>query len=197
MEDKNGRFVLVYRGPCHTHKVQRLTESTSYSFRIQALNEAGEGPLSDVYTFTTPRSPPAALKAPRIERLDEHTCESMMGNSEFKQIYRGSATSHQVSGLQPNSEYRFRVCAVRHCQTPPDLTGPYSATATLSSQRVSEATAAATATGGGALSGAGPKGAEPGWASRGLSDEMCATLIIILFAVLSILIAFVIHYFVM
>lgn len=56
------RFISLYKGPCHTHKVQRLNESTSYSFRIQAFNEAGEGPFSSVYTFTTPRSPPAPLK---------------------------------------------------------------------------------------------------------------------------------------
>ncbi|XP_036380108.1 fibronectin type-III domain-containing protein 3A-like isoform X1 [Megalops cyprinoides] len=209
MEDKNGRFVSLYRGPCHTHKVQRLTESTSYSFRIQALNEAGEGPFSDVYTFTTPRSPPPPLKVPRIERLDDHTCEvsweaappmkgdpiiyilqSMMGNSEFRQIYKGSATSFQVPGLQPSSEYRFRVCAIRQCQMPPDLTGPYSGTATLSSQR-SEAAAAAAG-----LAGAGPRGAETGRAKRSLSDEQCAALILMLFAVISILIAFVIQYFV-
>lgn len=52
----------LYKGPCHTHKVQRLNESTSYTFRIQAFNEAGEGPFSNVYTFTTPRSPPAPVK---------------------------------------------------------------------------------------------------------------------------------------
>lgn len=52
----------MYKGPCHTHKVQRLNESTSYTFRIQAFNEAGEGPFSNVYTFTTPRSPPAPVK---------------------------------------------------------------------------------------------------------------------------------------
>lgn len=56
------RFLSLYKGPCHTHKVQRLNESTSYTFRIQAFNEAGEGPFSTVYTFTTPRSPPAPVK---------------------------------------------------------------------------------------------------------------------------------------
>lgn len=56
------RFVSLYRGPCHTYKVQRLSESTSYRFCIQACNEAGEGPLSQEYVFTTPKSVPAALK---------------------------------------------------------------------------------------------------------------------------------------
>ena len=30
------RFISIYRGPSHTYKVQRLTEFTCYSFRIQA-----------------------------------------------------------------------------------------------------------------------------------------------------------------
>lgn len=56
------RFISLYKGPCHTHKVQRLNESTSYTFRIQAFNEAGEGPFSNVYMFTTLRSPPVPMK---------------------------------------------------------------------------------------------------------------------------------------
>ncbi|TMS21373.1 Fibronectin type III domain-containing protein 3B [Larimichthys crocea] len=62
MEDKNHRFVTIYRGPSHTYKVQRLTESSSYSFRIQAISDAGEGPFSDTHTFCTTKSVPPALK---------------------------------------------------------------------------------------------------------------------------------------
>lgn len=62
------RFISSYEGTCHTHKVQRLNESTSYAFRIQALNEAGSGPFSAVYTFATPRSPPAPLKGKLFPR---------------------------------------------------------------------------------------------------------------------------------
>lgn len=207
MEDKRGRFVSLYRGPCHTHKVQRLNESTSYMFRIQAFNEAGQGPFSTVYTFTTPRSPPAPIKAPRVERVEDmssvcevswepllpmkgdpiiYTVQSMMGNSEYKQVYKGSATSYQMPGLQPNSEYRFRVCAIRQCQDAPELSGPYSPTVTLSPQR-SELSA-------GSVSSVGPRaGADP---ARPLTDEQWAALIIMLCAVISILIAFIIQYFV-
>ncbi|XP_067102005.1 fibronectin type-III domain-containing protein 3A isoform X1 [Osmerus mordax] len=209
MEDKNGRFVSLYRGPCHTHKVQRLNESTSYTFRIQAFNEAGEGPFSNVYTFTTPRSPPAPVKAPRVERLEDHSCEvtwetllpmkgdpiiytlqCMMGNSEFKQMYKGCATSFSVPNLQPSSEYRFRVCAIRQCQEAPELSGPFSPTVTLFPQR-SEVAA------GSGLSGSGPRaGAESARPRRSLTDEQCAALLLMFFAVISILIAFVIQYFV-
>lgn len=56
------RFISIYRGPSHTYKVQRLTEFTCYSFRIQAASEAGEGPFSETYTFSTTKSVPPAIK---------------------------------------------------------------------------------------------------------------------------------------
>ncbi|KAM9820467.1 LOW QUALITY PROTEIN: fibronectin type-III domain-containing protein 3A [Neosynchiropus ocellatus] len=207
MGDKSGRFSSVYKGPCHTHKVQRLNESTSYTFRIQAFNEAGEGPFSGVYTFTTPRSPPAAVKAPRVERVDDGCCEvswdallpmkgdpviytlqCMMGNSDFKQAYKGPSTSFQVHNLQPNSDYRFRVCAIRQCQDAPELSGPFSPTVTLSPQRTDPVAVGAVAT-----AGARP---ESGRARRSLTDEQCAFLLLMAFAVIAILIAFIIQYFV-
>ncbi|TNN01159.1 fibronectin type-III domain-containing protein 3A isoform X3 [Takifugu flavidus] len=210
MEDKNGRFISLYKGPCHTHKVQRLNESTSYTFRIQAFNEAGEGPFSTVYTFTTPRSPPAPVKAPKVERHhDDNSCEvtwealapmkgdpviyilqCMLGNSEFKQLYKGPSTSFHIQSLQPNSDHRFRVCAVRQCQDAPELSGPYSPTVTLSQQR-SDAVAS---------SGAASVGARAPTESirsrQSLTDEQCAFLLLMVFAVIAILIAFVIQYFV-
>ncbi|CAK6957957.1 fibronectin type-III domain-containing protein 3A isoform X1 [Scomber scombrus] len=209
MGDKSGRFISLYKGPCHTHKVQRLNESTSYTFRIQAFNEAGEGPFSNVYTFTTPRSPPAPVKVPKVERLDDNSCEvtwealspmkgdpviytlqSMMGNSDFKQAYKGSATSFHIQNLQPNSDYRFRVCAIRQCQDAPELSGPYSPTVTLSPQRNDVAVGASAA-------GSGSRaGTESSRARRSLTDEQCAFLLLMVFAVIAILIAFVIQYFV-
>nr|XP_020759690.1 fibronectin type-III domain-containing protein 3A isoform X1 [Odocoileus virginianus texanus]XP_020759691.1 fibronectin type-III domain-containing protein 3A isoform X1 [Odocoileus virginianus texanus]XP_020759692.1 fibronectin type-III domain-containing protein 3A isoform X1 [Odocoileus virginianus texanus]XP_020759693.1 fibronectin type-III domain-containing protein 3A isoform X1 [Odocoileus virginianus texanus]XP_020759694.1 fibronectin type-III domain-containing protein 3A isoform X1 [Od len=207
MEDKNGRFVSLYRGPCHTYKVQRLNESTSYKFCIQACNEAGEGPLSQEYIFTTPKSVPAALKAPKIEKVNDHICDItweclqpmkgdpviyslqvMVGkDSEFKQIYRGPDSSFRYSSLQLNCEYRFRVCAIRQCQDPAghqDLVGPYSTTVLFISQRTEPPASAGRDTVG---------GSRPG---RALSDEQCAAVILVLFAFFSILIAFIIQYFV-
>ncbi|XP_072440655.1 fibronectin type-III domain-containing protein 3A isoform X1 [Chiloscyllium punctatum] len=207
MEDKNGRYSTICKGPCHTHKVQRLNESTCYRFKIQACNEAGEGSFSDVYTFTTAKSPPSPVKAPRLKQLKENVCDltweplpamkgdpivynvqAMVGkDSEFKQIYKGPETTFQVSNLQLNCEYRFRVCAIRQCQDTQgfhDLMGPYSATVTLYSQRNetpannSKSTTEVTKT------------------TQTLSDEQCAALILALFAIVSILIAFIVQYFV-
>ncbi|XP_075389394.1 fibronectin type-III domain-containing protein 3A isoform X1 [Tenrec ecaudatus] len=207
MEDKNGRFISLYRGPCHTYKVQRLNESTSYKFCIQACNETGEGPLSQEYVFTTPKSVPAALRAPKIEKINDHVCEItweclspmkgdpviyslqvMVGkDSEFKQMYKGPDSSFRYSSLQLNCEYRFRVCAIRQCQDPvgqQDLTGPYSTTVLFISQK----TAALASTHRDAVEGTRCR--------RALSDEQCAAIILVLFAFFSVLIAFVIQYFV-
>ncbi|KAL6115823.1 fndc3a [Pungitius sinensis] len=209
MGDKSGRFLSLYKGPCHTHKVQRLNESTSYTFRIQAFNEAGEGPFSTVYTFTTPRSPPVPVKVPKVERLDDNSCEvtwealppmkgdpilytlqCMMGNSEFKQVYKGAVTSFHVQNLQPNSDYRFRVCAIRQCQDAPELSGPYSPTVTFSPQRSDVAVGAGASTSGSRAS------VESNRSRRSMTDEQCAFLLLMVFAVIAILIAFVIQYFV-
>ena len=55
-------FQLVYQGVQHMHKVTKLMESTLYEFRIFACNEAGEGPVSAIYTYITTKAPPAAPK---------------------------------------------------------------------------------------------------------------------------------------
>uniref|UniRef100_A0A8C3JWD6 Fibronectin type-III domain-containing protein n=1 Tax=Calidris pygmaea TaxID=425635 RepID=A0A8C3JWD6_9CHAR len=156
MEDRFGRFVTVYNGPCHTYKVQRLSESTTYYFKIQAYNDAGEGEFSEVYAFTTTKSPPASLKAPKANQLEENTYEitweplqPMKGDSivyilqlaagrEFDQVYKGPETSFRLTSLQTNCEYRIRVCAGRQSQDSAgsqELYGPYSPSTVFSSQK--------------------------------------------------------------
>uniref|UniRef100_A0A8B9BPQ8 Fibronectin type-III domain-containing protein n=1 Tax=Anser brachyrhynchus TaxID=132585 RepID=A0A8B9BPQ8_9AVES len=156
MEDRFGRFVTVYSGPCHTYKVQRLSESTTYYFKIQAYNDAGEGEFSEVYAFTTTKSPPASLKAPKANQLEENTYEitweplqPMKGDSivyilqlaagrEFDQVYKGPETSFRLTSLQTNCEYRIRVCAGRQSQDSTgsqELYGPYSPSTVFSSQK--------------------------------------------------------------
>lgn len=106
------------------------------------------------------------------------------------QTYKGSATSFHVQNLQPNSDYRFRVCAIRQCQDAPELSGPYSVTVTLSPQRSDVASSSSAA-------GSGSRACtESNRSRRSLTDEQCAFLLLMVFAVIAILIAFVIQYFV-
>ncbi|KAG7487384.1 hypothetical protein MATL_G00022640 [Megalops atlanticus] len=209
MEDRNQRFVTIYRGPSHTYKVQRLAESSSYSFRIQAVSQAGEGPFSSVYTFSTTKSVPPALKAPRVIQLSGNGCEvtwetvpPMRGDpvsyvlqvlvgrdSEYKQVFKGEESVFQLTGLQCNAEYRFRVCVCRRCGNGgQELCGPYSPASLFSLRRAEPALLAEL---GGAAADAGKV--------HGVisSDEQFATIIVLGFASLSIFMAFILQYFFM
>nr|BAE26844.1 unnamed protein product [Mus musculus] len=156
MEDRSGRFSVIYRGPDVTHKVQKLSEYTEYKFKIQACNEAGEGPESDIYTFTTTKSPPTALKAPKVHPLNNNCCEIKWESLEpiegdpiiyclqvntgkkANQIYKGPNTSFSFSNYHANSRYRFKVCAGRRYETSnglQELWGPYSPSALFSTYK--------------------------------------------------------------
>ncbi|XP_034341676.1 fibronectin type III domain containing protein 3C1-like [Arvicanthis niloticus] len=156
MEDRSGRFSVIYHGPDVTHKVQKLSEYTEYKFKIQACNEAGEGPESNVYTFTTTKSPPTALKAPKVHPLNNNGCEikweslaPMKGDhivyclqvntgKKANQIYKGPNTSFSLSNYHANSRYRFKVCAGRQYETSnglQELWGPYSPSALFSTYK--------------------------------------------------------------
>ncbi|XP_054436568.1 fibronectin type III domain-containing protein 3B isoform X2 [Pteronotus mesoamericanus] len=207
LEDRNKRFISIYRGPSHTYKVQRLTEFTCYSFRIQAASEAGEGPFSETYTFSTTKSVPPTIKAPRVTQLEGNSCEilwetvpPMKGDpvhyvlqvlvgreSEYKQVYKGEEATFQISGLQTNTDYRFRVCACRRClDTSQELCGAFSPSAAFVLQR-SEVM----------LTGDMGSLDDPKMKSMMPTDEQFAALIVVGFATLSILFAFILQYFLM
>ncbi|NXC06924.1 FND3B protein, partial [Orthonyx spaldingii] len=207
IEDRNKRFIPIYRGPSHTYKVQRLTESTCYSFRIQAVNDAGEGPFSEICTFCTTKSVPPAIKAPRVTQLGGNSCEvtwemvpPMKGDpigyvlqvlvgreSEYKQVYKGEDTTFHISGLQANTDYRFRVCACRRClDTSQELSGPFSPSAAFAVERS-------------ALLLAGEPGGAQDHKAKAMvpTDEQFAALIVLGFASLSIIFACILQYFFM
>ncbi|XP_064615415.1 fibronectin type-III domain-containing protein 3A-like isoform X3 [Liolophura sinensis] len=149
MEKEDGSFVAIHTGPAHTHKVNKLSELTSYEFRIFASNDAGDGPYSDTFTFTTTKAPPPALKAPRVSETGlshcvlEWTGIKPIGSDcihyllqiqalaakevEYKEVYRGPNTSYRLTNLSPRTEYQARVCAVRQSTSRSgDITGAFS-----------------------------------------------------------------------
>ncbi|NXW32372.1 FND3B protein, partial [Phaetusa simplex] len=207
IEDRNKRFIPIYRGPSHTYKIQRLTESTCYSFRIQAVNDAGEGPFSEVCTFCTTKSVPPAIKAPRVTQLGGNACEitwetvpPMKGDpvgyvlqvlvgreSEYKQVYKGEETTFHISGLQVNTDYRFRVCVCRRClDTSQELSGPFSPSVAFMLQRNEIM-----------LAGEMRSIDDPKIKSMIPTDEQFAALIVLGFASLSIIFACILQYFFM
>ncbi|XP_075813044.1 fibronectin type III domain containing protein 3C1-like [Microtus pennsylvanicus] len=157
MEDRSGRFSVIYHGPDLTHKVQKLSEYTQYKFKIQACNEAGEGPQSDVYTFTTTKTPPGALKAPKLHPLNSNICEikwdslepingdpivyslQVFTGKKVEQIYKGPNTTFSFSNYLANSKYHFKVCAGRQYENSDgmqEVWGPYSSSALLSTYKL-------------------------------------------------------------
>ncbi|XP_054022736.1 fibronectin type III domain-containing protein 3B [Dryobates pubescens] len=207
IEDRNKRFIPIYRGPSHTYKIQRLTESTCYSFRIQAVNDAGEGPFSEICTFCTTKSVPPAIKAPRVTQLRGNACEitwemvpPMKGDpvgyvlqvlvgreSEYKQVYKGEETTFHISGLQVNTDYRFRVCVCRRClDTSQELCGPFSPSVAFMPQRNEIV-----------LTGEVGSIDDPKIKSMIATDEQFAALIVLGFATLSIVFACILQYFFM
>uniref|UniRef100_A0A672S769 Fibronectin type III domain-containing protein 3B-like n=1 Tax=Sinocyclocheilus grahami TaxID=75366 RepID=A0A672S769_SINGR len=207
MEDKNRRFVTIYRGPSHTYKVQRLNESSSYCLRIQAVSEAGEGLFSEVHTFHTTKSVPPALKAPKVVQMEGNVCEvswesipPMRGDpiiyilqvlvgreSDYKQLYKGEDASFQISGLQNNTDYRFRAYVCRRCQdSTQELCGPLSPPSLFTLRRTE-------------LTLPGELNSPDTLKPSGMfaTDERFAAVLVGAFAALSFLIAFVVEYFFM
>lgn len=146
-DDKN--FQLVYSGSAHVHKVGKLSELTSYDFRILAVNEAGCGEYSNIYKFSTTKAPPPPLKAPKVSEITINSCmvewqgckqmgvDSVIyqlqilcigkGEHEYKSVYRGPETSFSVQNLSSRCDYQMRVGAIRICSDGlPDVTGAFS-----------------------------------------------------------------------
>ncbi|XP_028823359.1 fibronectin type III domain-containing protein 3B isoform X2 [Denticeps clupeoides] len=207
MEDRNQRYIVIYRGPSHTFRVQRLCESSRYSFRIQAVSEAGEGPFSEIHTFSTAKSLPPTLKAPRVAQVEGNGCEvtweavpPMKGDriayllhvlggrdSEYKQVFKGEDTTFQLSGLQWNTDYRFRVCVCRRsADASQELCGSFSPASHFTPCRSDLALAVETS------SASAPAAKAFGIAS---TDGQFATMMVVGLAFLSFLMAFILQFF--
>ncbi|XP_039621853.1 fibronectin type-III domain-containing protein 3a-like [Polypterus senegalus] len=208
MEDRYGRFVCIYSGPCHTYKVQRLSESTAYHFRIQAQSASGEGLFSHVYTFSTTKSPPPQLKAPKVQKSEENVFEvtweplqpmrgdvivyalQLLTGRGTEQVYKGPETSFAFRGFPLSSELRFRVGAGRQYKEngiTQELWGQYSPISTIFTQQQSTLPKETM-----------PTACEEHSLFRGtpISDEQCALLLLLGFALIAVLFAVVIQYFV-
>ncbi|XP_062039566.1 fibronectin type III domain containing protein 3C1-like isoform X1 [Lepus europaeus] len=156
MYSRSGRFSVIYHGPSQTHKVQRLGEYTQYKFKIQACNEAGEGPLSRIYTFKTTKTPPAILKAPKLHQLNNNICKikweslkpikgdpiiynlQLISDQGTNLIYKGPNTSFSFSNFLSNTRYRFKVCAGRQYKISTgiqEIWGPYSPSTLFSTHK--------------------------------------------------------------
>ncbi|XP_062856456.1 fibronectin type-III domain-containing protein 3A-like [Trichomycterus rosablanca] len=202
MQTGTDRSVCIYSGPCHTFKVQRLCEATEYQFCIQAHSEAGMGPLSPPYTFSTTRSPPPQLRPPKVELLEWNkyavtweTLQTMKGDPmvynlqllrgrEVEQLYKGSATSYIWQNSTVSAMCRLRVCAGRRIQDGSEFWGQTSLSTALPTTEPSREPKS---------SNSHSLQLKKGWT---LADEPFATVLLLGFVVLAILFAVLIQYFI-
>ncbi|CAF3170217.1 unnamed protein product [Rotaria socialis] len=147
MEGKDGNYNCIYTGTTYSHKINKLQENTQYNFRICAKNDSGAGPWSDIYTFTTTKAPPNALKAPNINEITSTSCvfnwqaHKSLGNdpisyilqlqiyrkeNEYTEIYHGDLTSYRATNLEAGVDYRVRICAIRSTSDGLTLNSPFS-----------------------------------------------------------------------
>ncbi|CAF0733122.1 unnamed protein product [Rotaria sordida] len=147
MEGKDGNFNCIYTGTTYSHKINKLQENTQYNFRICAKNDSGAGPWSEIYTFTTTKAPPNALKAPNINEITSTSCvfnwqaHKPLGNdpisyilqlqiyrkeNDYTEIYHGELTSYRAMNLEAGVDYRVRVCAIRSTSEGLTLNSPFS-----------------------------------------------------------------------
>ncbi|KAI4886925.1 hypothetical protein NFI96_030443 [Prochilodus magdalenae] len=196
------RSVCVYSGPCHTFKVQRLCEAAEYQFSIQAQSEAGMGPLSPFYTFSTTRCPPPQLKAPKVELIEWNkyavtweTLQPMRGDPivytlqvlrgrEVEQLYKGPATSYTWQNPTASATCRLRVYAGRRGQDGSELWGQCSLSTSLPAAEPPKEHRSSS------CHDPQPKRSWP------LTDEPFATVLLLGFVVLAVLFAVLIQYFV-
>lgn len=105
----------------------------------------------------------------------------------FLKVYKGEDATFQISGLQNNTDYRFRVCACRRCvDTSQELSGAFSPSVAFVLQRREVMLTGDM----GSMDDPKMKGMMP-------TDEQFAALVVLGFATLSILFAFILQYFLM
>ncbi|RNA36410.1 fibronectin type-III domain-containing [Brachionus plicatilis] len=122
------RFATAYEGPSNQFRLNKLSESSSYLFRICAINEAGQGKWSHNYHFSTAKSPPIITKAPAISQISSNGClvewnkygqerpdfleyclQIQKKDADFKEVYRGSDCCYRFRDLETNSDISKNV----------------------------------------------------------------------------------------
>ncbi|MEQ2187011.1 hypothetical protein GOODEAATRI_000161 [Goodea atripinnis] len=120
---------LIYCGSATQCELSELTPATDYCCRLQAVNQAGAGPYSDRMSFRTPATHPDQVSTLTLLDLptsseagySSSTClllkwekphsngsaiTSYIISVDDQTVSVESGSSHLVTGLQPDTEYR-------------------------------------------------------------------------------------------
>ena len=121
------RFETIYEGPELTYRLTKLEAASAYTFRVRVKNGLGPSGFSPISTFWTNMGPPQAPPPPTAEVLGarsitlrygialpddwEWRLEGTVEGTNFDVLYNGTNKTYCCSGLEPHSEYSFRVTA--------------------------------------------------------------------------------------
>ena len=166
--------------------VKGLTDGTTYSFTVTAVNKAGEGPASDAASATptaaiTKPGPPNGLTAsPGNGQVTlSWTAPGSSGGAAISgyEIYRGitpggesgtpvngslvAGISYTVTGLTNGTTYYFTVVAVNTAKLQGAKAGEASATPTAAASASNSASASASAGASASASATGPASGSP------------------------------------
>jgi hypothetical protein len=130
--------------PVTNATITNLTQGTAYTFKVQAVNPAGNGPVSAASNSVTPTGPQAPAAPTNVSAnpatgqalvswtapnnngsaLTGYTITPYIGSTAQTpvQVLSGSATSATVSGLKIGTAYTFTVTATNNIGTGPAST---------------------------------------------------------------------------
>ena len=122
------KYTEVYTGRAKSYNIAKLQSSTSYRFRVYAVNELGRSRPSEVVTFTTQGTAPIQPQPPGLKeatksslhlvwskRLSDiefvlHMDDRISGHG-YLPVYTGTEMQHICNGLRRNAAYKFRLQA--------------------------------------------------------------------------------------
>jgi Fibronectin type III domain. len=122
-----------YEGAATSHTLDSLAHETTYSWRVRATNEAGDGQWSESWSFTTQAAPitpvsQVVLSTPADGATDQALTPSLSWQADVEasgyrlevstddfatalHSYEGAATSHTLDSLAYETTYSWRVRA--------------------------------------------------------------------------------------
>lgn len=119
MSDKSA-WLQVYQGPLTFFKVSKLQEFRTYTFRLSATNETGQGAWSPIFKSKTTKSPPVITKSPVVLDVDTNSCHVTWEPAKITSVKPSSSEDEnendddddeleyclQLQGAKKDTEYR-------------------------------------------------------------------------------------------
>ena len=122
------KYTELFKGRAKSYNITKLQSSTSYRFRLHAVNELGRSRPSEVVTYTTQGTAPMQPQQPGLKEATKsslhlvwskrvsdiefvlHMDDRISGHG-YLPVYTGTEMQHICNGLRRNAAYKFRLQA--------------------------------------------------------------------------------------